>query len=132
MMAVLQVAVKGNTALGRDALYSNTTGFSNTAIGSDALDENTTGFDNTTIGAFADVSADNLVNATAIGANAIVDASNKIRLVNDDVTVVETAGDVFVATQGFGIILRDTDGAGCHRITVNSAGTLSATAVTCP
>jgi prepilin-type N-terminal cleavage/methylation domain-containing protein len=43
-----------------------------------------------------------------------------------------TGGDVYVSTQGNGIILRDTDGTGCHRITVNSAGTITATAVTCP
>jgi prepilin-type N-terminal cleavage/methylation domain-containing protein len=42
-----------------------------------------------------------------------------------------TGGDVYVSTQGNGIILRDTDGTGCHRITVNSAGTITATAVTC-
>ena len=41
-------------------------------------------------------------------------------------------GDVYVATQGNGIILRDTDGSGCHRITVNSAGTITATSITCP
>jgi hypothetical protein len=43
-----------------------------------------------------------------------------------------TGGDIYVSTQGNGIILRDTDGTGCHRITVNSAGTITATAVTCP
>jgi hypothetical protein len=43
-----------------------------------------------------------------------------------------TGGDIYVSTQGNGIILRDTDGTGCHRITVNSAGTTTATAVACP
>jgi formylmethanofuran dehydrogenase subunit D len=43
-----------------------------------------------------------------------------------------TGGDIYVSTQGNGIILKDTDGTGCHRITVNSAGTITATAVTCP
>jgi hypothetical protein len=43
-----------------------------------------------------------------------------------------TGGDIYVSTQGNGIILRDTDGTGCHRITVNSAGTITTTAVTCP
>lgn len=41
-------------------------------------------------------------------------------------------GDVFVATQGNGVIIHDSDGAGCHRITVNTAGTISAASVTCP
>jgi hypothetical protein len=43
-----------------------------------------------------------------------------------------TSGDVYVQTQGNGIILRDTDGAGCHRITVNTAGTIAANVVACP
>ena len=37
----------------------------------------------------ANVSAGNLTNATAIGANAVVDASNKIRLGDDNVSVIE-------------------------------------------
>jgi hypothetical protein len=40
----------GNTALGDDALISNTTGGSNTAVGSGALFRNTTGDDNTATG----------------------------------------------------------------------------------
>jgi hypothetical protein len=41
-------------------------------------------------------------------------------------------GDAYIATQGNGLILRDTSGTGCHRITVTSGGTITATAVTCP
>lgn len=43
-----------------------------------------------------------------------------------------TSGDVYVETQGKGIILKATDGPGCFRVTVNSAGTLAATSITCP
>jgi hypothetical protein len=43
-----------------------------------------------------------------------------------------TGGDAYIQTQGKGLILRDTDGSGCHRITVNSGGTITATAVSCP
>ena len=43
----------GNTALGDNALSSNTTGFFNTAVGFDACAANTTGFLNTCIGTFA-------------------------------------------------------------------------------
>lgn len=43
-----------------------------------------------------------------------------------------TSGDVFVETQGKGIILKATDGPGCFRVTVNNAGTLTATSVACP
>ena len=43
-----------------------------------------------------------------------------------------TAGDVYVETQGNGIILRATDATKCFRVTVNGSGTLSTTLVTCP
>ncbi len=43
-----------------------------------------------------------------------------------------SGGDIYVDTQSNGLILKDTNGSGCHRITVNSAGSISATAVTCP
>src|SRR3989441_3156538 len=79
----------GNTASGVFALESNTTGGNNTATGVSALANNTTGSKNTAIGSGADVSKGDFTNATAIGAEATVDASNKIRLGNDEVTVVE-------------------------------------------
>ena len=41
-------------------------------------------------------------------------------------------GDVAVTTQGNGVILRATNGANCYRITVDNAGTLSSTLVSCP
>ena len=34
-----------NTAVGKDCMYTNTTGASNTAVGKDALRSNTTGTD---------------------------------------------------------------------------------------
>jgi hypothetical protein len=43
-----------------------------------------------------------------------------------------TSGDVYVQTQGKGIILRATDGANCYRVTVNNAGTMSTALVSCP
>ena len=121
-----------NTAAGFSALLANTAGSNNTAIGGSALGTDIMSSNNTAVGFGADVSSSNLTNATAIGNGALVNASNKIRLGNGSVTVLETAADVFVETQGLGIILRDTDGAGCHRITVNSAATLSAAVVTYP
>jgi len=120
-----------NTGVGVDALMKNTTGLSNTAAGFSAFLASTAGSNNTAVGFGADVSSSNMTNATAIGNGALVNASNKIRLGNSSVTVLETAADVFVETRGLGIILRDTDGAGCHRITVNSAAILSAAVVTC-
>ncbi len=78
-----------NTASGVSALESNTTGERNTASGVSALFSNTSGGQNTAIGANADVSTGDLTNATAIGASAVVDASNKIRLGDDNVSVIE-------------------------------------------
>jgi hypothetical protein len=49
-----------------------------------------------------------------------------------DARFVVSGGDAAVTTQGSGLILKATDGANCYRITVNNAGTLSTTAVTCP
>jgi hypothetical protein len=78
-----------NTASGVNALFHNTTGNVNTAVGLGALSNNITGSLNTAIGFVSNVSAADLINATAIGNGAIVDASNKIRLGNEDVTVIE-------------------------------------------
>jgi hypothetical protein len=41
-------------------------------------------------------------------------------------------GDAAVSSQGSGLILKATDGAACYRVTVNNAGILSQTPVTCP
>jgi hypothetical protein len=43
-----------------------------------------------------------------------------------------TGGDLSLDTQGKGVVLRDTDGAGCHRLTINTAGVVATTSVTCP
>ena len=80
-----------NTATGVNTLRSNTTGIANTASGYNALSFNTTGSFNTAIGARADIATGDLTNATAIGANAIVNASNKIRLGDDNVSVIEAS-----------------------------------------
>lgn len=60
-----------NTRYGKNALVSNTTGYSNTAIGRTALYSNTTGANNTGLGAYAlwmnTTGADN----TAVGASAL-------------------------------------------------------------
>ena len=43
-----------------------------------------------------------------------------------------SGGDAALTTQGNGLILRATDGANCYRVTVNNAGILTTTLVTCP
>jgi trimeric autotransporter adhesin len=60
-----------NTATGRNALRSNTTGFNNTANGSSALFSNTTGFDNTALGTNALASHTTGTRNTASGSFAL-------------------------------------------------------------
>jgi trimeric autotransporter adhesin len=60
-----------NTALGEDALISNTTGFDNTAIGFDALFSNTTGSANTATGWTALQNNTAGFNNTANGSNSL-------------------------------------------------------------
>lgn len=43
-----------------------------------------------------------------------------------------TGDDIFIETQWRGLILRDTNGPDCHRLTVNLAGTLLASPTPCP
>ena len=78
-----------NTVVGSNAMESNTTGNNNIAVGYQTGYTNTSGNNNTLIGSQADVISGSLTNATAIGANAIVDASNKIRLGDNNITVIE-------------------------------------------
>jgi len=73
-----------NTAIGGDALLSNTTGNLNTAIGAQAgltADQsNLTGSNNTLVGAYSTFSTGTITNATAIGAAAYVTESNAMVL----------------------------------------------------
>jgi len=61
-----------NTAIGFEALFSNTTGGDNTAIGLSALFRNTTGNANTATGSVA-LGSNNADNNTAMGASALQD-----------------------------------------------------------
>ncbi|MEO6329343.1 MAG: tail fiber domain-containing protein [Ginsengibacter sp.] len=88
----------GNTAVGYDALFYNNDSY-NTAVGYKAL-INTLGYYNTSIGSLADVSSTNLFNATAVGYNAKVNASNKVRIGNENVTVVESAAGSWTTSDG--------------------------------
>jgi hypothetical protein len=64
-------AVNSNTALGRSALLSNTTGYWNTATGDSSLYNNTTGVDNTASGIHSLYSNTGGVDNTASGAVAL-------------------------------------------------------------
>ncbi len=81
----------GNTAVGRDALTWNVTGYWNTAFGEYAGTANISGRGNTFVGRGADVDSGSRVNATAIGYGAVVDSSYKVRIGNADVTQIEGA-----------------------------------------
>jgi hypothetical protein len=69
-----------NAAAGATALYSNTTGYSNSAFGHNALYTNSTGFGNTAIGDAAMLVNTTGYNNTATGSSAL--SSNTIGLVN--------------------------------------------------
>ena len=100
-----------NTAIGQGALL-NTKGNNNTAIGYRALANNNIANNNTGIGSGTDVSLSILTNATAIGANAVVDASNKIRLGDNNVTTVETAGTLRSLNATYGLLVDGKVGIG--------------------
>jgi hypothetical protein len=132
--------IAGNTALGRNTLYSNTSGFYNTSVGDGAGFYNTDGDYNTTVGAaagqnintgnqntilgsFADVPVlnGNIVNATAIGYFATVNESNTIRLGNTQITKLITQGKLVSGD----VTYPNTDGTNAQVLTTNGSGTAS-------
>ncbi|MBI2024657.1 MAG: hypothetical protein HYT03_01010 [Candidatus Harrisonbacteria bacterium] len=50
---------------------------------------------------------------------------------NPPAKLTVSGGDVFVSDTGKGVRLKDIDGVGCHRVTVNSSGVLIVTVVDC-
>jgi hypothetical protein len=68
-----------NTAIGNSALFQNN-GDGNTSLGTNAGFTNTTGTNNTLVGNGADVTIGTLTNATAIGYNAKVAQNNSLIL----------------------------------------------------
>jgi len=114
-------AVSGNTAIGVQSLYSNTTGYNNTAVGYNALYNNKTGNNNTAIGYGADANLDYRYNATAIGYQAIVTASNGIQLGNTNVTSVKTSGKLTSGT----VTYPNTDGTIGQFLATDGAGNVN-------
>lgn len=88
----------GNVSIGHDAARINTLGSWNVAVGNLALYNNANGNNNTAIGNAADVTVANISNATAIGNGAKVDVSNKVRIGNENVTVIEGQVGLSVAS----------------------------------
>jgi hypothetical protein len=143
---------------GYDAGRWNTTGSNNAFVGYQAGAWNATGYSNTAVGAWAgyyfngsrntfigdsaDATTSGLTNAAAIGYNAKVSRSNSIVLGDGNANIgIGTAspqaaidvakGDVYIEDYTRGIIMKDANGK-CYRITVNTSGTLVATAIACP
>ena len=78
-----------NTANGYAALYNNTTGYHNAAMGRDALSSNSTGYYNSAIGTDALSSNTTGSNNIGIGSNAQVrteTATNEVRMGNTNIT----------------------------------------------
>ncbi|WDF46036.1 tail fiber domain-containing protein [Chryseobacterium sp. KACC 21268] len=79
----------GNIIIGNEASRTNQTGNNNVAIGNSALYNNNSGSNNTAIGHQADVLYGNLTNSMALGNGAQVNQSNKVRIGNNDITIIE-------------------------------------------
>ncbi|MEO6729771.1 MAG: tail fiber domain-containing protein [Ferruginibacter sp.] len=89
-----------NTTYGLNSLSANNSGNENTSMGVYSLTTNVSGSNNSVFGSYADVRTGNLNNATAIGNSAIVNASNKVRLGNNNVTIVESAVGSWTTSDG--------------------------------
>lgn len=129
---------------------TGTGGSGNSFFGANAGAANLTGTNNTVIGVNAEVGNSALTNATAIGARAQVDQSNSLILggvagsnggANTSVGIGTTApkaklevtgGDILVGTPGQGIILKSPNGSVCKLMSIDNAGVMVLTTVTCP
>jgi uncharacterized coiled-coil protein SlyX len=89
----------GNTAEGKNALFSLTTGTENTAVGFKALYSNTTGIENTGLGARALITNTTGSRNTAIGNHALLGST-----ANDNTVVGNNAGSNIVDGSGNSII----------------------------
>lgn len=79
----------GNIAIGLESSRINLSGNNNVAVGNFALYNNVSGSNNTALGHQADVTNGTITNSTALGNGAVVDQSNKVRIGNDNVTIIE-------------------------------------------
>lgn len=140
-----------NAFFGTLAGASNTSGSRNTAVGVGAGGTNATGIRTTLIGSDADTGTTDLSNATAIGANSYVEQSNSLILgsiagkngatsntkVGIGTTTPKAAvdvrgGNIYVGSNGNGVLLKSPDGATCRLISISNAGVLVLTPIVCP
>jgi len=141
-----------NTLIGRSAAFQNTNGDDNTFLGSfaDFTTPNDTGSGNTAIGAGARI-VGNISNAAAIGSHAQASRTGAVVLgsikgVNDSdqdsaVGIGTTnpqekldviGGNIYIGSNGRGLILRSPDGSVCRQLSIDNNGTLLASPVVCP
>ena len=139
-----------NSFIGVASGSNNIGGSYNTFLGAGTGGSNTSERFNTYIGAIAD-GAPGITNATALGANAKVTQSNSLVLGSINGQNGATAdtrvgigtsapqaklhvqgGQLYVGTPGQGIILKSPDSTKCATLTIDNAGALVVSAVTCP
>jgi hypothetical protein len=130
-----------NSFFGTAAGGANTTGDGNTFVGQGSGGSNTVESENTFIGYHTNGAA-GISNATAIGANAAVTQSNSLVLGNNANVGVGTSspkeklevqsGNILIGSPGNGIILKSPDGGTCRLLTIDNAGSLVTSPITCP
>jgi hypothetical protein len=134
-----------NSFLGYAAGYSNTSGNSNTFVGDNAGSSNTSEHSNTFLGASSNGAA-GVTNATAVGANAVVTQSDSLVLGNGVKVGAGTSapkeklhvlnGNIFIEFNvdmpNPGLILKSPNGSTCAKLTIDNAGALVTTVITCP
>jgi Chaperone of endosialidase len=113
-------AGEANTAVGSQAVFSNTTGNDNTAIGSDALIGNMIGSENTAVGSGA-LSSNTADNNTAVGSSAMASATGGGVVFNTAVgwnALVSTTANANVAV---GDLALENDTSGFFNVAIGAA-----------
>jgi len=142
----------GNTFVGRDVAIQNTSGNDNTLVGhaADFSEPNAVGAGNTAVGAGARIKAD-ISNATAIGSRAMAtrtgvvvlgsirgfngsdqDAAVGIGTPNPQEKLDVIGGNIYIGSNGRGLILRSPAGTACRQLSIDDAGNLLLIPVACP
>jgi hypothetical protein len=105
-------AGEANTAVGSQAVFSNTTGVENTAIGSDALHDNMIGSENTAVGwsAMASATGSSVVFNTAVGESALVNTTANANVAVGDLALENDTSGFFNTAIGAATGINQTTG----------------------
>ena len=105
-------AGEANTAVGSQAVFSNTTGVENTAIGSDALHDNMIGSENTAVGwsAMASATGSGVVFNTAVGESALVNTTANANVAVGDLALENDTSGFFNTAIGAATGINQTTG----------------------